>query len=347
MTKSVKRTLICIYFAAATIMMLPVVFRSAHAAQAKVKLNKTSLELLAGSSEQLKISGTSKTVTWKSKKKSIATVDADGVVTGVKSGSCKIIAKVGKKKYTCKVTVRSLKNVNTTGALRGIDVSIYQGKINFKKVKADGISFVIMRAGHGSVVDSTFNTNYKKAKKNGLMVGCYWFITAASESELKKQAKKCLKTIKGKKFEFPVFVDIESYSQFNKGKTFCSNLVSTFCDMVKKKGYTPGWYTSRSFISPYLSDKVARESGYVTWIAEHSGTLNYEYPCDIWQFSHTGRVNGINTYVDLNWCFPNAFDDSLLPQPETEAATEAQTQAQTEVQSETQAETSAGTQTAS
>ena len=104
----------------------------------------------------------------------------------------------------------------------------------------------------------------------------------------------------------PVFVDIESYSQFNKGKAFCSNLVSTFCEMVKEAGYQPGWYTSRSFVGPYLTDKVAVGSGYTAWVAEHGRILHYDNIADIWQYSHTGRVNGIKTYVDLNWYFPNA-----------------------------------------
>ena len=199
-------------------------------------------------------------------------------------------------------------NVNTEGALHGIDVSVYQGKINFKKVKNDGISFVIMRAGHGDSADTRFAYNYKNARKNGLKVGCYWFITATSQEALKRQAKKCLNTIKGKEFDLPVFVDIESYSQFNRGKDFCSALVSNFSEMVKKAGYDQGWYTSASFVNKYLSDKVISKSGYMSWVAQHNRRLSYNAPCDIWQYSHTGRVKGISTYVDLNWYFPEAFN---------------------------------------
>ena len=72
-----------------------------------------------------------------------------------------------------------------------------------------------------------------------------------------------------------------------------------------RAGYTTGWYTSRSFVPKYLKNTVSRRKDYTAWIAEHDGKLRYDYKYDIWQYSHTGRVNGINAYVDLNWYFPN------------------------------------------
>ena len=305
MTRTTRRLLWVLLLACCLTAAIPAVFNKAHTAHA-AKLNKTAMDLFKGSSGQLILKKADGDIVWKSTKPQVASVDENGLVTGKKSGKCTIVAKLGGNKYKCKVTVRSLSGVNTLGAMKGIDVSAWQGTINFTKVKNDGIGFVIMRVGHGMQVDSTFRRNYRKAKKAGLLVGCYWFITATSDSALKAQANKCLKTIRGKSFDLPVFVDIESYSQFNKGKAFCSNLVSTFCEMVKEAGYQPGWYTSRSFVGPYLTDKVAVGSGYTAWVAEHGRILHYDNIADIWQYSHTGRVNGIKTYVDLNWYFPNA-----------------------------------------
>lgn len=293
----------------AMLLALPLETRHSHTVYA-AKLNKTVLDLVAGGSDQLLLKGGGEAVTWKSSSPSIAVVSAEGIVTGISDGTCTITAsptaKKSKKQYTCLVTVRSLSNVNANGAMKGIDVSAWQGTINFRKVKQDGIRFVIIRAGHGDEPDTLFERNYARAKRNGLMVGCYWFITATSKKALKAQANLCLETISGKTFDFPVFADLESYSQFNKGKDFCSMLVKTFCEMMRDAGFLPGWYTSTSFIKPYLSDEVVNGRGYDTWVAAHAKTLNYDNVCDFWQFSHTGTVAGIKGYVDLDWYFPNA-----------------------------------------
>ncbi len=292
---------------AAILLLLPFLLPSAHAAQAKPRLNKTSADMVPGYQVQLKLKGASGPVVWKSSKKKTATVDENGLVTANKAGKCTIRATSGGRKYTCKIRVYDPGDVvNTQGAVHGIDVSVWQGNINFKKVKKDGIGLVIMRAGHGSSVDTTFKKNYKNAKKAGLMVGCYWFVTATSQNELTRQIRLCKKAIKGKTFDMPVFIDIESNSQFSKGRTFCSSLVSGFCDQMLSSGYTTGWYTSRSFVQKYLTKKVARSDKTTAWIAEHGPRLNYDQAYDIWQYSHTGRISGINAYVDLNWYFPNA-----------------------------------------
>ncbi len=308
MNRSIRKTLTYTQLACVFLFTAVFLLSAVHYAQA-AKLNKKTLELMEGSEETLILKKAEDEVTWKSGNRAIAKVDRDGTVKGVKKGTCTITASSAGVKYKCRVTVRSMGNVNTAGAMRGIDVSVYQGTIDFKKVKNDGIRFVIMRVGHGYEADTMFERNYEEARKNNLLVGCYWFITSTSKKALKKQANLCLDAIEGKTFDLPVFVDIESFSQFNKGKSFCSTQVDTFCRMVKKAGYTPGWYTSRSFVRPYLSDKVAHGSGYVTWVAEHNNSLNYDRTSDFWQYSHTGRVKGISTYVDLDWYFPNAKDE--------------------------------------
>ena len=107
--------------------------------------------------------------------------------------------------------------------IRGIDVSKWQGNINFQKVKDSGISFVIIRAGYGklpSQKDKCFEENYCKAKASGLDVGVYWYSYAMSVDEAREEAKACLSVIKGKQFEFPVYFDLEEQKQFSKGRTF-------------------------------------------------------------------------------------------------------------------------------
>ncbi len=315
-TRYAGKSLLLILVLAAAVLLLPSLLPHAHTAEAGVRLNKTSADMIPGYKVQLKVKGTSAAVTWRSGKKSVASVDKSGLVTAIRPGTCKITARTGSKKLTCKIRVYNPGDaVNTEGALHGVDVSVWQGTIDFKKVKKDGIDFVIMRAGHGSAADTKFKQNYKKAKKAGLKVGCYWFVTATSLSQLKREIRLCKKAIKGKSFDMPVFIDIESYSQFRKGKTFCSSLVSGFCEEMIKAGFTTGWYTSRSFVPKYLKNSISRNKNYTAWIAEHDSRLRYDFKYDIWQYSHTGRVSGINAYVDLNWYFPNARKETAADNP--------------------------------
>lgn len=189
--------------------------------------------------------------------------------------------------------------------IHGIDVSQWQGgNIDFNKVKAAGINFVIIRAGYGKHIsqkDPTFEQNYAKAKAAGLNVGAYWYSYANSAADAKTEAAVCLEAIKGKKFEYPVYFDLEERSQFNKGRAFCSSLVTAFCDALEKAGYFAGLYISRSPLEQYITSEVAKK--YTLWIAEYGGKLNYSGDYGIWQNSSTWRVNGIAGNVDHDYSY--------------------------------------------
>ncbi len=185
--------------------------------------------------------------------------------------------------------------------MKGIDVSSHNGTINFNKVKKAGIEFVIIRAGYGREIsqkDTNFETNYKAAKAAGLKVGAYWYSYAISKSDAINEAETCIKVISGKQFEMPIYFDIEERKQFSKGKTFCSDLVKAFCNTLEKAGYFAGFYTSRSGVSNYISEDVAKR--YALWIAEWGNKANYSGQYGMWQSSSTGKVKGISGSVDLD-----------------------------------------------
>lgn len=189
-------------------------------------------------------------------------------------------------------------------AIKGIDVSQYQGNIDFAKVKAAGIKFVIIRAGYGKSVtqkDPYFEQNYKNAKAAGLNVGAYWYSYATSAADATTEAKACMTVISGKKFEYPIFFDLEERSQFNKGKAFCDGLVKAFCGELEKCGYFAGLYISRSPLQSYISGDIAKR--YTLWVAEYANKLNYSGAYAMWQYSSTGKINGINGNVDCNYCY--------------------------------------------
>lgn len=189
--------------------------------------------------------------------------------------------------------------------VHGIDVSQWQGSnIDFNKVKAAGINFVIIRAGYGKTADQKdpiFETNYKRAKAAGLNVGAYWYSYADSAADAKAEAAACIKVISGKTFEYPIFFDLEERKQFNKGKNFCSQLVTAFCDAMEKAGYFAGLYMSRSPLEQYITRDVAKK--YTLWIAEYGGKLNYNGDYGIWQNSSTWRVNGVAGNVDHDYSY--------------------------------------------
>lgn len=189
---------------------------------------------------------------------------------------------------------------------KGIDVSQWQGNVDFNKVKASGIDFVIIRAGYGKVAsqkDPYFEANYNNAKKAGLGVGVYWYSYADSVESAVQEAKVCLDIIKGKTFEYPIYFDIEEKSQFNKGKTFCSSITKAFCNAIEKAGYWAGIYTSRSAINTYFDDEIKSGKRYALWIAEWASKLSFSGECGMWQYSEKGKVNGVAGDVDMDTCY--------------------------------------------
>lgn len=187
---------------------------------------------------------------------------------------------------------------------KGIDVSQYQQGVDFKKVKASGVDFVIIRAGYGKYAnqkDPCFESHYKAAKAAGLKVGAYWFSYATTAAEAKAEATACLSVIKGKTFEYPIYFDLEERSQFAKGRSFCDSLVKTFCNALEHAGYWAGLYISRSPLQQYISASVAKR--YALWVAEYGSRCNYGGTYGMWQYSSTGKVSGISGNVDMDICY--------------------------------------------
>ncbi len=188
---------------------------------------------------------------------------------------------------------------------QGVDVSTWQGyNIDFNKVKAAGINFVILRAGYGKYIsqkDPTFEGNYKKAKAAGLNVGAYWYSYAQTEADAQAEANVFLEAVKGKQFEMPLYFDLEERSQFNKGTAFCSKITEIFCGALEKAGYFAGLYISRSPLQQYINANTAKK--YALWIAEYNSKCNYGGSYGMWQNTSTFRVNGIGGNVDHDFCY--------------------------------------------
>lgn len=185
---------------------------------------------------------------------------------------------------------------------RGIDVSKHNGVINWSLLK-NFVDFAIIRAGYGKLLsqkDIKFEDNYQGCKDNNIPCGAYWYSYATSVEEIQTEAKVFLETIKGKKFEYPVYLDIEEQSQANLSSTTINAMIKAFCDILEKSGYFVGVYSYDSFFSKVSSDIQNR---YSLWVANTSRTPQTAKAYGIHQHSFKGSVSGIKGDVDLNNCY--------------------------------------------
>jgi len=195
----------------------------------------------------------------------------------------------------------------------GVDLSKHNGDVDFDLLKKTGVSYVILRAGFGKVAkqkDTKFEQNYKAAKDVGLDVGAYWYSYAESTADVEQEAEACLQCIKGKKFEYPIFFDLEEARQFKIGQIFCTNIVNLFCDILETNGYFAGLYMSKSPMLQYVTPETRRK--YALWVAQYNSKCNYPEPYGMWQFTPNGMLIGHRCYFDFNEC--NVDYPSLMKQ---------------------------------
>ena len=200
---------------------------------------------------------------------------------------------------------------DTSEVKNGIDVSEWQGDINWSHVKTDGVKFAIIRAGIGHRVDDRFANNYAGCKSNSVPVGAYWYSKATTVAEAKQEAQDFLDALKGKTFEYPVYMDLEESAQFALGKAKCSELVDAFLTVLEQAGYYAGLYCSTYYLKNYISESVRKR--YAVWVAQYNDKCSYTGAYGIWQHSVAGHpdydvfgkgsVYGITGQCDLDYAY--------------------------------------------
>lgn len=197
-------------------------------------------------------------------------------------------------------------------ATKVIDISSYQKNVDFAKVKAGGITGVIIRAGytgyganHKKCKDDQFESHYKGAKAAGLNVGAYYYSGAITEAFAEEEAKYFLSLIKGKQFDLPVYMDVEEYHKTTNmpalGKTKLTAIVKKWCATVEAAGYFVGFYTSKAWANLYLD--MAALAQYTFWLAHWASSTDYNGAYAMWQCSDAGSVPGISGRVDMDYCY--------------------------------------------
>lgn len=186
---------------------------------------------------------------------------------------------------------------------KGIDVSTWQGDINWNKVKADGIEFAMLRSSFGKEnpdkqTDNKFWQNYKNAKAAGMPIGAYHYSYATTVEDAKKEAAFFLSIVKGCQFEYPVAFDIEDPSQMYLGKDRITDIIMTFCERVQAAGYYVSLYTNLDWISNRID--MSRAKAFDIWLAQWNDKPTYSGNFGMWQYTSSGSVNGISGNVDMN-----------------------------------------------
>ena len=271
-------------------------------APSSVTLNYTTSTLKVGQSEAIKVTYNNNAYSFKNKWTSsntyVATVNSDGKIYAKSLGSTTISYRTyNNKTASFKLTVSG-------SAVKCLDISTWQGYVDFNKVKSAGYNYVILRAGFGreySQKDNTFERNYANAKAAGIKVGVYWSSYSTSPSDAYREANACLYCLNGKRLDMPVYYDLEYQPAMSMSNSNYTQMALNFCSTIKKAGYKSGVYSSASVYGYLLNRQTLINNGVSIWNAQWSSYCSV--PCDIWQYSEKGQVNGISASVDMNYIY--------------------------------------------
>ncbi len=209
-----------------------------------------------------------------------------------------------KEKDALVYNMYKVNEVNKT--VKGIDVSSWQGKINWEKVKESGVDFVILRVGLRNIEDGEINEDYQfrynasECNRLGIPIGVYFFSTARSEIEVLEEASFTLNIIKDYKITYPVAYDLESFGE-GRLKRVSDDTINynalVFLDYFKVHGYNGMLYSNKNDILDHWD--LSRFGNYKIWYANYSGEL-YDGRIDMLQYDNEGRINGVYATVDNN-----------------------------------------------
>ena len=184
---------------------------------------------------------------------------------------------------------------------RLLDLSAHQGEIDFARVKKAGIWGVMLKATEGTgYLSPSFAPNYRRAQQNGLHIGAYHFLRAATPEQSLAEAKFFLKCLQGKQLDLPLALDVEAPEQ--RPVADLTDIVQTLCKELERQGYYVVLYSSVSWLKTKMASPAL--DAFDRWIA-HVGVdrPNYQKPYGIWQFTWDSKVDGISGKVDENICY--------------------------------------------
>lgn len=202
--------------------------------------------------------------------------------------------------------IETYKNENTE---IGIDISHWQGEIDFNALKESGVEFIIIRVGTSkgiegeNALDRKFIQNIEGAKDAEIPVGLYFYSYANSEERAKEDAEWVLEQIKDYDIDLPIAFDWEnwgSYNEFHLSLMGLSSAADAFLKVIESAGYQGMLYSSKSYL-----EKIWYPTNYKTWLAHYTSQTNYQGNYEFWQLCSDGVINGINGAVDIDIRYKN------------------------------------------
>lgn len=209
--------------------------------------------------------------------------------------------------------------------IKGIDVSRWQGAINWQQVKNSGIRFAILKASDkNNRPEEKFNINYNGCMATGLPVGVYHYVYAKDTTRAAEEANALISILEGKKISCGVWLDMEDSSLLDLSQDTLSKIIYTEANLLKKAGYKTGIYCNKDWYDNILDSRNLKNDFYF-WIARYpyndtgifneNSSLNPKNYAVMWQYSSRGRVPGIYTYTDLDAAFYNL---EIIMKPEND-----------------------------
>ena len=186
---------------------------------------------------------------------------------------------------------------------KGIDVSEFQGKIDWEKVKNSGVEFAILRCGYGmdfsNQDDVEYERNANECERLGIPYGVYLMSYANTVEKARSEAKHVLRLIEGRKISLGVWYDIEDNGTSGAiNKETLTNIINTFCNTIKNAGHRVGVYANLNWLENKIEKTI--KDNYDIWVAQYYSKCEYEGKYIMWQHTSSGKVNGISTNVDMN-----------------------------------------------
>ncbi len=196
---------------------------------------------------------------------------------------------------------------------KGIDVSHHNGRINWERVKEDGIDFAMIRCGYGSDYtsqdDQQWIYNVSECERLGIPYGVYLYSYANSSAKARSEAEHVLRLLRGHRPAYPIYYDMEDNTLLSVSRSKKGEYAEIFCNAVSRAGYKVGIYANLDWWNNYLTDDAFDNPGWSKWVAHYNSTCRYGKSHDMWQCTSKGTVSGVSGYVDINFWMNGGGDD--------------------------------------
>lgn len=199
--------------------------------------------------------------------------------------------------------------------IKAIDVSKYQGQIDWDKVKSDGVEVAIIRCGYGNDIksqdDSQWFRNVQEAKRVGIKVGAYLYSYATNVTHAQSEANHAMRLLKDIQLDYPVYYDLEDENTTGKcSPSVIGDIAEVFCNALSQAGYKVAIYANKYWFTTKLTD--SRFGKWDKWIAQYNSECTYSGEYQAWQYSKVGQINGIVGNVDLDWFYKNYAENEYV-----------------------------------